>query len=324
MNSLWKTIVRTRFVSMNLLLVVAVALGIAAASAVGAPPAFDGQRAFADLEAICAIGPRISGTEGMQRQQDLLVEHFTKLGAECAVQEFDVAHPQTGEPTRLKNLIVSWHPAATERVLLACHYDTRPRPDRELLPRFRDLPFIGANDGASGVALLMELGRQMGSLSPRYGVDFVFFDAEELVYVNGRDDYFLGSEHFAKTYKATPPNYKYVAGVVLDMVADKDLKIYYEVGSLHYARAVSTSVWDAAKRAGVKQFVARRKHEVRDDHLPLNEIARIPTCDVIDFDYPHWHTRNDIPASCSAESLGAVGHVMVEWLSRLPDFSPQR
>ncbi|MBX3442166.1 MAG: M28 family peptidase [Planctomyces sp.] len=297
---------------------------LAAAPTVAAPPGFDGRRAFADLEAICAIGPRISGTEGMAQQQQLLLDHFTELGAECAFQEFDVPHPRTGEPTRLRNLLVTWHPETTERILLGCHYDTRPRPDREPLPRNRDLPFIGANDGASGVAALMELGRQMSALAPRYGVDFVFFDAEEFLWDDRRDNYFLGSEHFAKNYVNSPPPHRYVAGVVLDMVADKDLRIYYEGFSLRYARPVAESVWKTAEKIGVKQFVARRRHEVRDDHLPLNQIAKIPTIDIIDFDYPHWHTRNDIPANCSAESLEAVGRVMVAWLSDLPDFSPRR
>jgi len=288
------------------------------------PPPFDGQRAFADLKAVCDIGPRISGAEGMAKQQKLLVDHFTALGAKCAFQEFDVAHPESGSPVRLKNLIVSWQPESTERVLIACHYDTRPYPDREPLPRNRKAAFIGANDGGSGVALLMELGRQMSTLKPRYGVDFVFFDAEELIYNSDRDKYFLGSEYFARNYVDSPPGHRYVAGVVLDMVADKDLRIYYEVYSLRYARAVTDSVWAAADRIGAKQFMARRKYEVRDDHLPLNEIAKIPTCDVIDFDYPHWHTRNDIPANCSAESLAVVGRVMLAWLSDLPDFAAKR
>jgi hypothetical protein len=102
------------------------------------------------------------------------------------------------------------------------------------------------------------------------------------------------------------------------MVADRDFRVFYEVNSLKYAPDVTRSVWDAAKQAGVREFVARRKHEVRDDHLPLNEIARIPTCDVIDFDYPHWHTRNDLPAACSGQTLAKVGRVMLTWLSNLP------
>jgi Zn-dependent M28 family amino/carboxypeptidase len=285
---------------------------------------FDGKRAFADLEAICALGPRISATEAMTQQQEMLVKHFTALGATCAFQEFDVPHPETGTPARLKNLIVSWHPESATRVLLACHYDTRPHPDEELLPRNRTLPFIGANDGASGVALLMELGRNMSTIVPKYGVDFVFFDAEEFIFEKRRDKFFVGSEYFAREYSLRPPPYRYVAGVLLDMVGDKDLKIYYEGFSLKAARAVTESVWEAARKAGVKQFVPRKKFEVRDDHIALNDVAHIPTCDVIDFDYKYWHTRNDIPASCSGESLVLVGTVMMAWLNDLPDFPAKR
>jgi len=289
-----------------------------------APPAFDGKRAFEDLEAICRIGRRISGTEGMARQQQMLVDHFTKLGATCAFQEFDVPHPETGEATRLKNLIVTWHPETKERVLLCCHYDTRPFPDRELLPRHRQGVFLGANDGASGVAFLMELGRHMKEIRPRFGVDFVFFDAEELIYDSNRDKYFLGSTYFATQYAEKPPAHRYVAGVLFDMIADKDLKIYYEGNSLRYAREVTESVWAAAARLGSRTFVARRRHEVSDDHIPLNVIAKIPTTDLIDFDYPHWHTRNDLPSNCAGESLAAVGKVIVEWLMHMPDFTGSR
>ncbi|MEW4529768.1 M28 family peptidase [Maioricimonas sp. JC845] len=277
-----------------------------------------GNRAFGYLEKVCAIGPRISGTEGMQQQQELLQSHFEGLGAQVRYQGFDVAHPETGMPVRLQNMIVSWHPDAKQRVLLCCHYDTRPWPDRELLPHNRRKPFIGANDGGSGVALLMELGHHMASLKPRYGVDFVFFDAEELIYNSRRDKYFLGSEHFAQQYRDNPPGYRYEYGVLLDMVGDRDFKVYYERNSLKYARDVTQSVWSAARAVGVREFVARAKHEVRDDHLPLNQIARIPTCDVIDFDYPYWHKRNDLPAACSPQTLQKVGRVMVYWLENLP------
>lgn len=273
----------------------------------------DSARAYGYLQQVCAIGPRISGTPGMQAQQELIETHFTKLGAEVRYQEFDATHPQTGQPVRLKNMIVSWHPQAKDRVLVCCHYDTRPRPDREPLAINRDKPFIGANDGGSGVALLMELGHHLPALKTTYGVDFVFFDAEELVY-GENDPYFLGSEHFAREYVANPPPYRYLAGVLVDMIADKQLTLYYEQQSLSMASAVTRSVWDVAKRVGVREFIARRKHNVRDDHLALNRIARIPTCDIIDFDYPHWHTRNDIPAACSGESIAKVGKVLLAWL----------
>lgn len=277
----------------------------------------DAKRAFGYLVQVCEIGPRISGTEGMTRQRELMETHFLKLGATVSYQEFDVVHPQTGAPVRLANTIVSWHPERTERVLIGCHYDTRPFPDRDPVPANRTKPFIGANDGASGVALLMELGHHIPNTLVAYGVDFVFFDAEELIYSSG-DKYFLGSTYFAEQYRDQPPAHKYVAGVLVDMIGDKDLRVFQERYSLSYAPDVTRSVWEAAARAGVREFVPRRRHEVRDDHLPLNEIARIPTCDLIDFDYPHWHTRNDVPAACSGASLTKVARVLLEWLPHVP------
>lgn len=274
---------------------------------------FDAARAFGYLERICEIGPRISGTAGMTAQQELIERHFAQFPCKIFHQDFDVPHPQSGEPVRMKNMIISWHPAARERVLLACHYDTRPHPDRELLPINRDKPFIGANDGASGVAFFMELAHHMESLKPHYGVDFVFFDGEELVYEKG-DKYFYGSEYFATAYRDRPPEYRYVAGILVDMIADKKLTLYQERISLRYASAVTRSVWDTARRLRENSFIARPKHELNDDHVPLNEIAKIPTCDLIDFDFPYWHTRNDLPAACSGDSLKSVGRVIMAWL----------
>lgn len=278
-------------------------------------PTPDAERAFRYLQEICAIGPRISGTEGMQTQQALIAEHFEKLGAEVRYQEFDVTHPQTGGPVRMKNMIVSWHPQKQNRLLLCCHYDTRPFPDRETVPSNRTKPFIGANDGGSGVALLMELGHHMPQITTRLGVDFIFFDGEELVY-DQDDKYFLGSEYFATQYRDNPPDsFRYQKGILLDMVADRDLTIYIEKNSLNYAADVTRSVWDTARQLRVREFVHRSKYEIRDDHLPLNQIAKIPTCDIIDFDYPYWHKRNDLPAACSGRSMAIVGRVLLAWLA---------
>ncbi len=271
-------------------------------------------RAFGYLEQVCRIGPRISGSDGMLRQQQLIIEHFQKFGCEIRAQSFDAAHPVNGRPVRMTNLIVSWNPRAKERVLLCCHYDTRPYPDRDFLnPRGT---FIGANDGASGVALFMELGHHLRQIQPAYGVDLVFFDGEELVYSN-RDKYFLGSEYFATWYRDHPPEYRYVCGVLLDMVGGKRLRIYQERNSVRLAGKVTQSVWDTAKQMRVKEFIPRVKHEVRDDHLPLNQIARIPTCDLIDFDYSAWHTTKDLPSACSGESLATVGNVLLQWLTEV-------
>ena len=291
--------------------------GLTSSALAAEPTGPDADRAYGYLQKVCAIGPRISGTDGMARQQALLAKHFTDLKALVSFQEWDTPHPLTGQPVRLKNMIVSWHPETTERVLLCCHYDTRPKPDEEIFPRYRDSPFIGANDGGSGVALLMELGHFMPDLPVQRGVDFVFFDAEELIYQKP-GKFFLGSEYFATQYRDSPPPHRYHCGVLLDMVADKDLKIWQEGHSIKFAGFVTDSVWASAKATGVKEFIAKRKHTVNDDHIPLNQIAAIPTCDVIDFDYPYWHKRNDLPAACSGESLAKVATVMRHWLQNVP------
>lgn len=303
---------------------------LAVASAFFAPqraetPALDAKRAYGYLLKVCRIGPRVSGTQGMAEQQKLIAEHFTKLGAKVGYQAFDVAHPLTGDPVRMQNMIVSWHPEAERRVLICCHYDTRPFPDMDPInPRGR---FIGANDGGSGVALLMELGHAMPKLETNVGVDFVFFDGEELIYPgrgqefigvpNAYRGYFLGSEHFARQYREHPPEHRYLAGVLIDMVADRNLNLYKERNSLKYARKVTDSLWQVAADVGVREFVDRERHEVLDDHIPLNEIARIPTCDIIDFDYPYWHTTQDVPARCSGASLEKVGRVLLAWLAAI-------
>lgn len=274
-------------------------------------PDVNARRAYDYLTEICKIGTRVSGTAGMARQQQLMVQHFTDLDADISFQAFDVAHPVTGEPVRMKNMIVSWHPETTERILLCCHYDTRPFPDRD-----RRNPrgvFVGANDGASGVALFMEMGHHIKGLNLPYGVDMVFFDGEELVY-NPEDKYFLGSEHFAQDYRDNPPKHRYICGVLVDMIADRQLQLYYEKNSMKFAPEVTQSIWKAATALRERSFRAHVKHEVRDDHIPLNEIAKIPTCDLIDFDYPHWHTTADVPANCSFRSLESVANVLLYWL----------
>jgi len=306
---------RSRKASGTILLTAAVLTALLAASTThGAAP--DARRAFRYLEQICRIGKRISGSPGMERQQQLLIQHFEALGAQVKLQPLRVTHPLRGTPVRLANMIVSWHPTSRERVLLACHYDTRPYPDRD---RFRRRGvFLGANDGASGVALLMELGHHIRALKPRYGIDFVFFDAEEFVY-SSSDKYFLGSEHFSRNYKEQPPGHRYRFGVLVDMIGDKRLTVYQEKNSLKYAPALTHSVWQSAKRAGVREFVAKPKHEVQDDHIPLNTIAHIPTCDLIDFDYLYWHTTKDLPRNCSGASLAKVGRVLLQWFEEMPD-----
>ena len=295
---------------------------IAVASAVAADrptsAELDPNRAYGYLLKVCRIGPRTSGSAGMAQQQKLIVDHFSKLGGRVRFQAFDVAHPLNGQPVRMTNIIVSWHPQAKERVLLACHYDTRPFPDEDRQnPRGR---FIGANDGASGVALFMELAHHMKGLKPTYGVDFVFFDGEEFVFQRKAPltGYFLGSKHFAMEYRGRPPNHRYVYGVLVDMIGDRRLNIRMEKNSLKHAPVLTRSIWQTARKLNVREFIPKTKYEINDDHIPLNEIASIPTCNIIDFDFPHWHTTADNPSVCSGSSLVKVGRVLLKWLTEVP------
>jgi len=274
---------------------------------------FNGSRAYEYLKQLCAIGPRPSGSPGMQAQQKLLVDHFRKLGGNVSLQQFRVRHPLDGSWVPMANLIVQWRPELKERILLGAHYDTLPFPmlDAEN-PRGT---FIGANDGASGVALLMELAHEMAALRGPYGVDFVMFDGEEFIFTP-RGRYFWGSEYFARRYVRDRPPYRYRWGVLLDMIGDADLQIYQEGNSVWWrdTRPLVEDIWATARRLGVREFIPRRKYDIRDDHLMLHNIGRIPCCDVIDFDYPAWHTQADTPEQCSALSLAKVGWVIREWL----------
>jgi hypothetical protein len=294
---------------------------------------FDGQRAFEVLEQIVALGPRKSGSPAMRKQQELLQAHFESLGGLVQYQEFKYSPPSRNRPTTLRNLIVIWNPQAKRRVLICTHYDTRPYADQDPKNKRAELP--GANDGASGTALLHELGRHMSPLKDAaIGVDFVFFDAEEYVFNNRQtagdqaDPLFVGSAQFAREYSvrrnAGQLGFVYDCGVLLDMVGDKHLELYWEKNSMANPTAKQTAeeIWAIAQQRGYGAFHPEIKHEIRDDHLMLNAVG-IPTCDVIDFDYPdpeqpalYWHTTQDTPDKCSAESLQIVGSVMLEWIEK--------
>ena len=165
-------------------------------------PGFDGERAYEHLLALCKLGPRRPGTDGMAKQQALLKKYFEDLGGKVSFQGF---RHKNFPGVEFANMIVQWHPRSKDRVLLCAHYDTRPFPDRD--PKNPRGTFLGASDGASGVAVLMELGRAMPDLVANYGVDFVLFDAEDYVFkVEAEpEDYCLGSEFFAQEYAIDHP-----------------------------------------------------------------------------------------------------------------------
>jgi hypothetical protein len=279
---------------------------------------FDGAQAYEYLKQLCAIGPRPSGSPGMEKQQKLLAEHFSnkKLGAKVEFQRFRVPHPQDGSWVPMANILVQWHPERINRILLCAHYDTLPYP---LLDRMNPQgTFVGANDNASGVAILMQLARDIPSMPTDYGIDFLLLDGEEFIF-GPQDRFFLGSEYFAREYVKNKPAYRYRWGILLDMVGDADLQIDQERNSLWWndTHPLVDQLWATAARLGVHNFVAKPKHEVLDDHVILHDIGRISCIDVIDFDYPAWHTQGDTPDKCSPLSLAKVGWVIREWLKNL-------
>ncbi|MBM3306890.1 MAG: M28 family peptidase [Candidatus Eisenbacteria bacterium] len=285
---------------------VAVALAAAwAATLTGCGrPQFDGERAFRFLERQCAMGPRAPGSAGHAEAERWLIETLEGLADEVAVQRFTAV--SRGREVGFANVIASFRPAARERVLFATHWDTRPVADLDPDPARRGTPIPGANDGASGTAVLLELATLMSERPPKVGVDLVFFDGEDGGGAGGLAGWCLGSTHYAARLGDYCPR----LAVVVDMVGDADLSIPVEPNSLAGAPEAVATVWAAARRAGSLAFEDRRGRAMFDDHIPLLR-AGLPAVLVIDAEYEFWHTLADTPDKCSPRSLTEVGRVLV-------------
>jgi glutaminyl-peptide cyclotransferase len=287
---------------------------------------FDGERAIKYVKQICDLGPRVSGTDGMAKQQELVIKHFEGLGGKVTKQEFDGKQRSQKNKVGMTNLIVSWFPERTNRIILCAHYDTRPFAEQEGEQKNWNKPFVSANDGTSGVAFLMELAHHMKDFPTGVGVDFVLFDGEEWVFSgpDGTDEYFLGSTHFAVEYKNSEKTRKhtYKAAVLFDLFAHDGAKIKIEDYSWQYANKLVLDVWKVAEDVKAKSFkFARgftRASAVQDDHLPLLQ-AGIPAIDIIDFDYEHWHKLTDTPDKCSAKQMAEVALVVTTWMKGLKE-----
>jgi hypothetical protein len=283
------------------------------------PADFDAKRAMGYLEALCKIGTRISGSEGMKQQQEMLEKHFKDQGGQVEWQRFTATQRSERKDVAMANLIVSWHPERERRVILCSHYDTRPHADEEHIPNRWRQPFLSANDGGSGVALLMELAHHMKDLKLNAGVDFVFFDGEE--YVFDKDDkYFFGSEQFGREYRKhrqSGGKKFYGAAILLDMIGGKKAHFPKEPYSWESAGGLVEAIWGIAAQLKCAAFDARSfGAAVLDDHIALNQNG-IPAIDIIDFSYPHWHKLSDVPENCSGESLEQVAKVLSVWLQRV-------
>ena len=277
---------------------------------------FDGDRALKYLSMVCDLGPRVSGSDAMALQQKIVQKHFEEHGATVTLQKFDGKQPSRDRAVPMANLIASWHPDRTTRVIISGHYDCRPIADQETNVRDWTRPFASANDGTSTVAFLMELAHHMKDLKAHLGVDFVLFDGEEYIHDRQRDKFFLGSDHFAAEYVKAKSGPKYRAAINLDLFAGKGATYPVEQNSALRAGPLVEDVWKLAAELGVKSFKMDYGPEVQDDHIALNR-AGIPAIDIIDFDYPHWHKLADTPDKCSAESMANVAKVVMAWLERV-------
>jgi hypothetical protein len=275
---------------------------------------FDAKRAFQYLVRQTAFGPRAPGLPGHDRCLKYLRTELGQLADAVRSQEFSTTMP-SGRPLLLTNLIASFNVRSTDRIVLSAHWDTRLWADQDPHVKNRTKPIAGANDGASGVAVLLEIAQQLKAVPPTVGVDIILFDGEDIGTSGKPGSFCQGSRYFAKN---KPPDFRPLFGINIDMVGDRELTIYREQNSERLARQYQDLIFSTARHLNVTQFIDAPGPEVSDDHLPLNEVG-IPTVNLIDFDYPDesnkfWHTLADTPDKCSAGSLKAVGTVILKIL----------
>lgn len=285
------------------LLIFLLMLGWAVSALFGNKPSnlfrFDSRRAYQDVEIQMSFGPRTPGSQAHQQTIEYIREQAQNAGWEIELHQSQrMGHPLT-------NIIARRNNSPRTQVIIAAHYDSRLISDQDPNPANQEQPVPGANDGASGVAVLLELAR---SLPPDLPLDLwlVFFDAEDQGNIPGWD-WILGSRAFVEETAINPD-----AVVIVDMIGDADLNIYLERNS---NPQLSSQIWEIARQLGYEKFfISQHKYSILDDHTPFLEKG-YTAIDIIDFDYPHWHTQQDTLDKISPQSLGIVGETIHYWLS---------
>jgi len=291
-------------------------------------PRFNADSAYNYISEQVAFGPRIPNTASHEKAQEYYVQQFKKFGASVFVQEFE-ASTFDRKQLRLSNIIASFKPGTQKRILLAAHWDTRPFADKD--PHKKDDPFDGADDGGSGVGVLLEIARQVGQQLPAAGVDIILFDGEDWGEKENQTNripppenlnswWCLGSQYWSK--HKHKPNYTAYYGILLDMVGAKGAHFYREGTSLEYAPKIVEKVWSAAEQLGYSNyFIKQNEGGLTDDHLFVNQIANIPMIDVI-HSKPgigfgkHHHTQSDNMNVINKATLAAVGQTLLEVIYR--------
>ena len=276
------------------------------------PREFEGSAAFRYIETQVAFGPRIPGTPAHQRMIGWLDSLLRRRADTLVIQEWTHVTSQ-GDTLALTNFVARFNPSAAKRILFLAHWDSRPHADSPTSPD-STRPVPGANDGGSGVALLLGVADVLKRHPSSVGVDLLFDDGEDYGdFTKTPDDVLMGSRYYA-AHQAPGPQPLYA--VLFDLIADKDLQIYQEGNSLVGAPEVVDLVWSTARDLGYSNyFIDSPKHTLIDDHLELQKVG-IRAIDVVDFDYPPWHTIGDTIDKVSAASLQVVGDVAVALVRR--------
>lgn len=287
-------------------------------------PAFCADSAYAFTQAQCDFGPRAMNTEGHDRCGSWIVNKFRQYGCVVTSLRADLKG-YDGTVLKSQNIWARIHPERTERILLCAHWDSRPWADNDPDSANWHTPILAANDAASGVAVMLEIARLLQrDTTLRVGVDFVCFDAEDwgtpqwAESEGGDNSWALGAQYFAANL---PYGFHVRYGILLDMVGGEGARFYKEGMSMQFAPEIVKKVWRAARKAGYGNFFPRQEGGmVTDDHIPLNQTARIPAIDIIPF-YPDcaqssfgptWHTLNDNMQHISRNTLKAVGQTMIQ------------
>jgi glutaminyl-peptide cyclotransferase len=294
MKDIWKILLAIITVA----LITAVTLGVL--SMYKTANVFDGRRAFNDIKYQVGLGPRTMGSIAHEQTANLIISELQSLNWQVDTQETIISNQPVEN-------IIAQRGTGTPWIIIASHYDSRSIADMDPDQVKRSQPVMGANDGASSVAVLLELARVL-PVKLNKQTWLVFFDNED----NGTSlgtGWDIGSDYFVSKLQGKPDSV-----VILDMVGDKDLNIYMERNS---NSDLNTEIWNVAKELGDSQFIPTYKYDLIDDHIPFIQ-AGIRAVDVIDFDYPYWHTTNDTLDKVSAESLKVVGETILKWLEQYP------
>lgn len=280
---------------------------------------FDADSAYTYIEKQVAFGPRVPNSDSHKKTGEWLEAELKRHGAKVVTQEANLT-AFDGTVLKAKNIFGQYNPDSQERILLLAHWDCRPWADRDPDPSKRRQPVDGANDGASGVGVLLELARQINTLSPKKGIDILFVDAEDWGTDGDEDSWALGTKYFIEN----PPveNYSPQGAILLDMVGGEDARFYREYFSERSAPWLSKDIWNTASDLGYgERFVNRLGTAVTDDHVQL--IANgVPAIDIIEFNpadggfNPRWHTTSDNMEGISKQTLKAVGETILSYIAQ--------